>query len=84
MIGMTRINANGMNAARSRIADPWIISTVPPLFAAPFMSDAPVASVTAIASFAKMSATAVSVALRANFAPRPPQIGHWPVAKVVS
>lgn len=65
IIGITRINANGMNAARRRIADPWIMPTFPPVSAAPFISDAPVAKVTAIASFEKISATAVSVALRA-------------------
>ena len=65
MIGITRSSANGMNAARSRIAEPWIISTFPPVAAAPYINDAPVASVMAIASLEKINATATSVARRA-------------------
>ena len=65
IIGMTRINPNGINAASNRIAEPWIIATFPPSPAAVDISDALVASVTAIANLEKINATAVSVALRA-------------------
>ena len=65
IIGMTRMSPKGMNAARSRIAEPWIMATFPPVSDAPSMSDAPVARVTAIASLEKIRATAVSVARRA-------------------
>ena len=57
MIGMTRSRPNGMNAARRRIAVPWIICTVPvPPSSAPCISDAPVARVTAMAIFEKHNA----------------------------
>jgi hypothetical protein len=65
IMGMTRINAKGMNAASSKIAEPWIMATFPPLPVAPCINEAPVANVTATASFEKINATAVSVALRA-------------------
>jgi hypothetical protein len=65
IIGITRMSPNGINAASSKIADPWIMATFPPSVVAPDINEAPVANVTAMASFEKINATAVSVALRA-------------------
>jgi hypothetical protein len=65
IIGITRISANGINAASNTMADPWIIFTYSAAPDPAFISDAPVANVTAMASLEKINATAVSVALRA-------------------